>query len=336
MLKQHIQHNLRLSVAFYVHHNAHTLAVRFLVHVRNTLDALILYKLRYTFDKLRFIDLIRKLGNYNMMFAARTLFYFRFRAYNDSAAAGAICLFNARPAHYKAAGRKIRRRHVFHKLVYRNFRIVYKRIHCGNHFSEIMRRNVCRHAYRNAVGAVDQKIWKAAWKNGGLHERVVKVGIPIYGLFVQVAQHFSRDLAQTRLGITHGCRRIAVHGAEIAVAVNQRAAYRKILRKSYKRAVNRAVSVRMIFAKTVADDTRAFPVRLIRIQIKLSHRIQNAALNGLKSVARVGNGAGYVDRHSVGNERFFNFVVHLDLNYLRILYFFLYVVVFIRHILSPR
>src|SRR3546814_9627007 len=62
---------------------------------------------------------------------------------------------------------------------------------------------------------------------GGL----VVVVLKIDGVLVDVLQQgVAGGTRQPRLGVAHGRRRIAVHGAEVALAVDQRQAHGEVLR----------------------------------------------------------------------------------------------------------
>ena len=55
--------------------------------------------------------------------------------------------------------------------------------------------------------------------------------------------------------------------------------------------VNRAVSVRVQLAHDFADDSGALDIALFRAESHLCHLIDDATLNGLQSVASVGQSA---------------------------------------------
>ena len=126
-----------------------------------------------------------------------------------------------------------------------------------------MRRNVRCHTHGNSVRPVDQQVGKAAGKYAGLLQRIVEVGVVVYRVFVDIPQHFSRDFAEFRFGITLCRRRVAVHRAEVPLPFYQRTANRKRLRQTYQRVVHGRISVRVIFAQHVADDTRTFSRRFV-------------------------------------------------------------------------
>ena len=166
-------------------------------------------------------------------------------------------------------------------------RIVDQRDAGVDNLAQIVRRDVGRHADRDAAGAVDQQVREFRRQNRRLLFGVVVVRLEIDGVLVDIAENLQRRSGQTRFGISIGRRRIAVDRAEIALAVDQRHAHGEILRHPDHRVVNRLVAVRMIFTDHVTDDARGFDVLLVRRMALLIHRIQDAPMHGLEPVARI-------------------------------------------------
>ena len=81
---------------------------------------------------------------------------------------------------------------------------------------------------------------------------------------------------------------VAVHGTEVAVAVNEHISHREVLRQTHHCVVNRRVAVRMVTPQHIADAGRGLFEGLVAGEIVLIHRIQNAAVHGLESVAHIG------------------------------------------------
>ena len=94
------------------------------------------------------------------------------------------------------------------------------------------------------------------------------------------------------------CAALARRAAVIPLPVDQRQAHGKFLRHAHHRVVDRLVAVRMILAHHVADDARRLAIALVPVEAVLVHRIQDAAMHRLQSVARVGESA--TDDHAHG------------------------------------
>ena len=120
-----------------------------------------------------------------------------------------------------AAGREIRALHELHQVIERDVRIVDLRADAVDDFAEIVRRNVGRHADGDAGAAVDEQIRECARENGRLGSRLVVVRDEIDRVLVHVVHERGAEMRHARFGVTHGRRRIAFDGTEIALAVDQ-------------------------------------------------------------------------------------------------------------------
>ena len=165
--------------------------------------------------------------------------------------------------------------------------------------AEVVRRDVGRHADGDAGGAVDQQVGNARRQHHGLLERLVVVGDEVDGLLVEVGEQFAGDARHADLGVTHGRRRIAVDGAEVALAVDQRVAQGEILRHADDGVVDGGVAVRVILTDDVADDARRFLVRPVPVVAEIVHGVEHAVVHRLEPVARIGQGAPDDDGHGV-------------------------------------
>ena len=74
---------------------------------------------------------------------------------------------------------------------------------------------------------------------------------------------------------------------------------RKRLRQAHQRVIHREVAVRMVLAHDVADDAGALAGGLVGLQAHLLHGVKNAAMDGLQSVADVGQRAADDHRHRI-------------------------------------
>ena len=187
-------------------------------------------------------------------------------------------------------------------------RIVDQR-HAGiDHLAEIVRRDVGRHADRDAARAVDQQVREARRQDDRLVLVAVVVLLEVDGVFVDILEQRHRGLGQARFRVAHRRRRIVVDRAEIALPVDQRQAHREILRHAHERIVDRLVAVRVIFAHHVADDARRLHVLLVGRVALLVHRIEDAAVHGLEAVARVRERTRHDHAHGVIEIRAFHLV----------------------------
>ena len=197
----------------------------------------------------------------------------------------------------------------------RDARIVDQRDAGVDDFGEVVRRDVGRHADRDAGGAVDQQVRHARRQDDRLRLLVVVVGDEIDGLLVDVGEQLRATARHAALGVAHGRRRVAVDRAEIALPVDQQVAHREVLRHAHHRVVDRGIAVRVVLAEHVADDARALHVRARCDVIALVHREQHAPVHRLQAVADVGQRAADDHAHRVVEIRLTHLVFEVDVQY---------------------
>ena len=221
-------------------------------------------------------------------------------AHDHRTAPGVVRRENAVLAEHDAAGGKIRSRHVvLDDLVDGDVRVIDVGAAGVDHLAQIVRRDVGRHADGDAARAVDQKIGESGRQDLGFLDGFVVVRLEIDGSLVDVVEQRMRDLGQARFGVAHGRRAIAVHRAEVALAVDERQAHREILGHAHHGVVDRRVAVRVVFAHDVADDARRLAERLVEVVAAFLHRKENAPMHRLQAVAHVGQRAADDHAHRV-------------------------------------
>ncbi len=185
------------------------------------------------------------------------------------------------------------------QLIERKAGIVDQR-HAGiDHFAEIVRRDVGRHADRDAASAVDQQVREARRQDQRLMLGAVVVRLEVDRVLVDVLEQRFGRLGHAAFGVAHRRRRIVVDRTEVALTVDQRHAHGEILRHAHQRVVDRLVPVRVILADHVADDARRLHVLLVGRVPLLVHRIEDAPVHGLEAVAHVGQRARHDHAHRV-------------------------------------
>ena len=276
--EQLVQNDLRIRVAADVHHDLHALAGGMVLNIGDTLNALVLDEVRHCLDQTRLVDHVRNLGDNDLALAVRQVHDFGLGADLDLAAAGRISGADAAAAHDNAAGREVRALDELADLVQLGLGVVDDIAGAVDDLGEVMRRDVGRHADRDAGRAVYQQVREAGGQNDRLLTLLVEVRLEIDRVFLDIREHEVRELGHAGLGVTVSCRGVAVHGTEVAVTVNERIMQRKRLRHAPHRVVNRCVAVRMIAAEHVTDGRCRLAVGLVRGQAVLVHRVQDAAV----------------------------------------------------------
>ena len=179
--------------------------------MRDAFDFLLLRHIGDALDQKSLVHLIRDfVDDYCFPIIAKGLDA-RFRADSDGAAAGDVSLCAANFSVDDSAGRKIRRRDVFHQPFDRNVRLFDHRKGRVYKFAQIVGRNVCSHSDGNSAAPVYKQVWKARRKNYGLAILPVVVVLEIDGFSINVGEQHLRDLGHSNFGVSHGRRIIAVH-----------------------------------------------------------------------------------------------------------------------------
>ena len=149
-------------------------------------------------------------------------------------------------------------------------------------------------------------------QNGRLLRRLVVVGREVDGLLVEIRHHVVGERLQTRLGIPHRRRAIAVDRTEVALPVHRRVAHVEVLRQPDQRVVDRRVAVGMEVAHHLADNLCALAVATARRQPHRLHAVEDAAVSGLQPVAGVGQRSSHDYAHRVIHVRPLHLVFDVD------------------------
>jgi hypothetical protein len=134
----------------------------------------------------------------------------------------------------------------------------------------------------DAGGTIDEEVRDLRREDERFLFLAVVVRAEVDGFLVDVGQQFGGDAFQAALGVAHGRRVVAVDRAEVALAVDQRVAEAEVLGHPDQGVVDGIVTVRVVLAHHVTDDTGALHVRAIPLDVRLVHRVQDAAMDRLQ------------------------------------------------------
>ena len=157
-----VQHDIGHRVALQLDDDAHAVAIAFVAQIGDALDGLVLHQLGDALDHARLVHLIRNLGDDDRLAILADLLDLGLAAHDDRAAAERVGGMDAGAAEDDAAGREIRARHDLHQLFDGDLAIVDIGDAGIDHFAEIMRRDVGRHADGDARAAVDEDVRDSA------------------------------------------------------------------------------------------------------------------------------------------------------------------------------
>ena len=294
-----IEHHVCDRFALELDDDAHAVAIELVAQVRDSLQFLLANEFGDLLDQRRLVDLIRDFRDDQRFAILAQGLGVDLGAHDDRAAPGVIGGADAGAAENRAPGREIRPGNMFHQILDGHVRLVHQREQSVDRLAQIVRRDIGRHADRDAARAVDEQVGKARRQNRGLELLLVVVRLEVDRVLVEVLQQGHRDLLEPRFGVPRGCRRVAVDRAEIALPIDQRRAHGKILRHAHQRVVDREIAVRVELAHRLADGARRLVVGPIGREIQLAHRVENAPVHRLQTVAHVRKRAADDHAHRV-------------------------------------
>src|SRR5579872_3510066 len=299
VLEELVEDDLGLNATLQFDDDAHAVAIGFVANIGDVFDFFVVDQRRDALDQNRLVYLIRNLGDDDGLAIFVDVLDGGFGAHHEAPAACAVGFENS-----GAPVNDSSRREVGALDELQNFRelrvgIIDERDGGVDDLRQIMWRNFRCHANRDSVGTIDKQVRNARGKNVGLDFAAVIVRMEVDSVFVEVFQQRGGNLRKLGFCVTVGCGRISIDGAEVALTENRRIAHRPVLRESDESVIHSEVAVRVVLTHDVSDDAGAFARRAIRIQPHLLHRVENAAMDGLESVANVGERAADDDRHRI-------------------------------------
>ena len=248
------------------------------------------------------VDLVRQLGDHQAG-AALDLLDADDRAHRDRSATGAVRLLDPLGAEDLRAGREIRTGdaldQALEQLLAGQIRVLQRPQRRLGDLAQVVRRDVRRHADRDADGSVHQQVREPRRQHVGLLRLPVVVVGEVDGVLFDVAHHLERERSHLGLGVPRGRGAHVAGGAEVALAERERVPQRPRLHEADEGVVDRRIAVRVVLTHHLADDAGALRERLVGTEPAVVHAVDHPAVHGLQSVAHIGQRAADDDRHRV-------------------------------------
>ena len=299
MLVEVVQDRVWTRFALELDDDPHAVAVGLVGEVGDPLQLPVGDQLGDLGNQVGLVDRVGELFDDDPLAAVGRLFEAVPGADHDPAVSGRIGGLDAVGAHDDAAGWKIRTFDEAGQVFRSCVRVVDQVVHARGDLPEVVGRDVGGHADRDPGRAVDQEVGDPGRQHAGLGFGGVVVVHEVDRVLVDVGEHLVRDPGQPRLRVAHGCGRIAVDGAEVALPVDQRVTQRERLRHPDHGVVYRTLAVRVVELHDLADEGGALLVAGCRRRTLAEHRIKDSALDRLQAVAHVRESARDDDRHRV-------------------------------------
>ena len=258
-----VQHHFRCRIALQFNDNAHPRTVAFVAQIGNAFNCLGTHQFSDFLKQRGLIDLIGNFRNRNQLAIAAQFLNLRPRTQRDRTTPGFKCGADTGTPQNHRPSRKIRPWHDLHEFFQRQRRIGNKRQSRIQDFGWIMRRDIGRHANRNAARAIDQQIGEGRRQNARFIHAFIVIRLEIHRVFVNAGQQRTRSRRQARFGVAHRRRRIAINRTKIPLPINQRQAHGKGLRHAHQRIIDRSIAMRMVFTHHIANHARRFAIGFV-------------------------------------------------------------------------
>src|SRR5690606_8036122 len=307
-----VEHHPRVGVPAQLDDDAHAGPVRLVPEVRDAVHLLVAVELGDLLDKVRLVDQVRDLGDDDALAPVGQLFDAGLGPDPDAPAPGRVGLLDPLPAQDDGARWEVRPLHDLHEVLKVRVGVVDQKHKAVHDLPQVVGRDVGGHPDGDAGGAVDEQVGNPGGQHRRLLQRVVEVGDEIDGVLVDVPQHLHGQLREAGFRVAHGRRRVAVYGAEVAVAVHQRVAEVEVLGHAHHGVVDGGVAVGVVFTHDVADDARRLAVLPVGPQAQLVHAVENPPLDRLEPVPHVRQGPVHDDAHRVIDIGSLHLLVHTD------------------------
>ena len=183
-----VEHHVSDRVALDLDNDAHAIAIGLIAEIRDALDALLANEFRHALDQRGLVDLVGDLVNDQRLAILAQLFDHDLGAHDDGAAAGCVSGADARAPENRPAGREVGPRNMLQQFLERDVWLVHQGEKAVDHLAKIVRRDVGRHADRDAACAIDKQIGKARRQDDRLEFLVIVVRLEIDGILVEVVE----------------------------------------------------------------------------------------------------------------------------------------------------
>ncbi len=309
-LEQLVQNHVGHHIVTQHVDDADAVLVALVADVCDTLDLAGLHQLGGLLNHLGLVHTVGDGRSHNHVAAFGILLNLGDGTDDDAATSSGIGFADAVVSVDDAAQRKVGGFDVLHQLLYRNLRfplpslsVQLSSLDIGHaalqHLAEVVGGHIGGHTDGDAVGAVDKQVGQLGGQHTGFLALVVVGGHHIDGVLVDIRHQLVAYLLQTGLGVTHGCRRVAVDGAEVTLTVHQRIAHRPVLSQAHQSTIDTRVAVGVVLTHHVAHDAGALLRRSVVKDTVLVHRVQNAAVHRLETVAHIGQSPSHNHRHRI-------------------------------------
>ena len=192
--------------------------------VADALELLFVHQIRDARDEVRFVHAERDGGDDDARVFFTIIDYLGLAPHDDRPLAVRVCMLDVGLTERDAAERKIGTLYVAKQVFGRSLWVVYKMYGRAYDFAQVMRRDVGRHAHRDAKRAVEEEVRDGGRQYGRLLFRTVVVRDPVHRLFFKIGEEFLGKPRHLRFRIAVGSSGVPVDRTEVALPKHERVA----------------------------------------------------------------------------------------------------------------
>ena len=152
-LKQFVQNDIRVGIAFHINHDAHALSSRLIIGVADTVNLSLFHQFGDIFNQRLLVYTIRNLGDDNLIMVFTTL-NLGFCAHHNAATSRLIGLTYPLNTIYIGPRWEVGCFDMLHQSVQRNVRVIDISTAAINHFSKVVGRHIRGHSHGNTIATI--------------------------------------------------------------------------------------------------------------------------------------------------------------------------------------
>ena len=195
MLIQLIQNDIGIGIFSQINTDTHAFTAGMIVQSGNTVNLFIPDKLCNLFDQPCLIYHVRKFRNNDLALSVRQSLNIGYGTNSYFATACSVRFFYTSSSEDRCTCREIGTLYDIQNFLYFCISVFFNAVidnfyHSINNLTKIVRRNIGSHTYSNTGGTVYQKIGITGRQYRRLFFCFIKVWLEIYGIFIDIRQHF--------------------------------------------------------------------------------------------------------------------------------------------------
>ena len=231
---------------------------------------------------------------------------------HDTSSTCFICILHTLDAINSSTCREIWSRDILHQFIEFDIRIINIRTATIDDLTQIMCRNIRSHTYSDTVTTINKEIRNLSRHYRRLLQSIIEVVDHIDGFLIKVVHNMFTHLTESALRITHSSRRVTIHRTEVTLTINKFITHIPFLTHTNQSAINRRVTMRVVFTKHLTYNTSTLLVRFITSISNTQHTVEDTTMHRFETIANIWKGTSYNYRHRIVDIRALHLFFDVD------------------------